>query len=237
MGWTAAYFGRTICRMASWILKIVALLALLACSSTPSSPALTSSAVCAPGATQLCAGSAACVGAQRCAADGLSWGSCDCGGTGGTGGSGGAVAGAGGTATTSSSTAGAGGSTGGAGGSGGVVPPECEGKPVHAPCSDGGVECDGLGNCVACAPYTCAAPPAPYAIGQTCGTIPNGCGGTLDCDNNQHDGTETDFDCGGCGAGPLGSCQVKCAQGRRCFSDPDCESGTCYMNVNPHVCT
>jgi hypothetical protein len=69
--------------------------------------------LCIPGATQACLGPGACKGAQVCRAEGMSFGTCDCGnGDGGSASSGGA-GGAGG------ATGGGGQTTGGSGGSGG----------------------------------------------------------------------------------------------------------------------
>ena len=53
----------------------------------PGQPAASAAAVppatlrnCTPGATQACVGPAACKGGQRCLADGMAFGPCDCGG-------------------------------------------------------------------------------------------------------------------------------------------------------------
>jgi hypothetical protein len=48
-------------------------------TAAPPPPVDPSGRVCAPGATQMCYGPAACQGAQQCVPDGSAWGACDCG--------------------------------------------------------------------------------------------------------------------------------------------------------------
>jgi hypothetical protein len=104
--------------MRSLVAALVAALALVACSSD-ADPAPAAKA-CTPGATQVCSGPGACVGAQACNAEGTAFGACECGAAGGAGAGGsaggGGEAGAGGAAGAGGSgLAGAGGSSGAAG--------------------------------------------------------------------------------------------------------------------------
>jgi len=75
-----------------------------------------------------------------------------------------------------------------------------------------------------CTKTTCA------AQNTTCGTISDGCFGTLNCDDNKTDGTETAVDCGGvASANP--TCSLTCGQGLKCNANSDCMSGFCVDNV------
>jgi hypothetical protein len=81
---------------------------------------------------------------------------------------------------------------------------------VNTPCSvDGGAYCDGAGHCVACVAQT-QCPPGLACVNNQCVT----------CLNHQHDGSETDVDCGGptCAA---------CAAGKKCLAASDCTSLVC----------
>jgi hypothetical protein len=64
----------------------------------------------------------------------------------------------------------------------------------------------------------------------TCGTIPNGCGQTINCNDGVKDGGETDVDCGG-GSTAMGACSQKCGQGKQCKVDTDCSTGHCADGV------
>jgi len=114
----------------------------------------------------------------------------------------------------------------------------------NAPCGVGGtLVCNGSGQCVGCvdnttctAPATCGGggtqnvcgctPTTCAALGVTCGTAPDGCGGTLVCNDGTKNGSETDIDCGG-GMG----CGLLCAQGKKCTKGADCQSGACADGV------
>jgi hypothetical protein len=102
------YKTRAVLRVA--VLTLVAVLAWDGCSSNGG---------CTPGQTQLCFGPGSCHGAQICASDGKSFGTCDCGSSGsaGSSASGGTSGGSSGSAGSSAS----GGTSGGSSGSGGRV--------------------------------------------------------------------------------------------------------------------
>jgi hypothetical protein len=143
--------------------------------------------VCAPGTTQACLGPGQCAGAQRCAATGDSWETCDCGApsSGGAGGSGGAGAsggtggdanpggggsgaGKGGTGGSKGGTGGVGGSNGGTSGSGGSG----AGRGGTGGTGGSGVTCS-TDSCVAyCAEYhgTCAGDTPPTSCVSSCMT-------------------------------------------------------------------
>jgi hypothetical protein len=121
------------------------------------------------------------------------------------------------------------------------------GKPSHTPkpkdaaCSEnGGIRCDGKGECVECTgdqhctkPKTCGAlkanqcgcVPIPCAnVGLTCGfKEDDGCGKALDCNDTKQNGDETDVDCGG----SISSCSQRCNTGKKCKQDNDCASVKC----------
>jgi hypothetical protein len=63
---------------------------------------------------------------------------------------------------------------------------------------------------------------------QTCGpTVPDGCYGTIDCDNQTKDGAESDVDCGG---DPT-TCSTRCDLGQHCNDGTDCKTGFCSDGV------
>ncbi|HHH31549.1 MAG TPA: hypothetical protein ENK57_24815 [Polyangiaceae bacterium] len=83
--------------------------------------------------------------------------------------------------------------------------------PMGTDCADdGGVVCDGNGNCVACVDDE------DCSDGDTC---MNGTCGTPSCTDGITNGPETDIDCGG-GCGP-------CLNGQGCLVPTDCNSGVC----------
>jgi hypothetical protein len=86
---------------------------------------------------------------------------------------------------------------------------ECQ-PPSYDTCGGGGTP-----NTCGCTATTCV------ALGVTCGTAPNGCGGTLPCNTGTKEGNETDVDCGGNPA----MCATRCAQGKMCNVTSDCQSG------------
>lgn len=97
-----------------------------ACGSDESDGDAAGKTTCAAGATQACTCNGNDTGVQVCAADGKSWGACNCGGSGGSGGGSGGAGGsgnAGGSGGTGNADGGSGGVAGngfgGAGGSGG----------------------------------------------------------------------------------------------------------------------
>ncbi len=101
----------------------------------------------------------------------------------------------------------------------------CTGCTTDCQCQDAGkfpnAKCQTLFGCE-CAPSTCA------ALGLTCGTAPDGCGGTVNCGDGKQDGSETDVDCGGSAI----ACAARCAQGKKCVVTADCASGlTCADGV------
>lgn len=115
---------------------------------------------CAPGATQACTCNGSDTGAQVCAADGKSWGACDC-GSAGSGGSGGAsgdasTGGSGGAMGGTGATGGAGGSSGSAGDSGpdgSANSDPCPTEPVDVDCSS---DCGGpAATCTDTPPPSC----------------------------------------------------------------------------------
>jgi hypothetical protein len=76
-------------------------------------------------------------------------------------------------------------------------------------------------------PFTCGCTKTSCAqFGATCGTLPDTCGSTLNCNTGAKDGSETDVDCGGGGA-----CTSLCGQGKHCSADTDCGSGHCADGV------
>ena len=107
--------------------------------------------------------------------------------------------------------------------------------------ADGKLACDGMGQCAGCtldaqciAPDTCGGGGVVAAcgctkatcgsLGKTCGVHPDGCGGTLDCNDDLRNGAETDVDCGGGACGP-------CAQGKGCKVAADCDALSCVDGV------
>ena len=124
--------------------------------------------------------------------------------------------------------------------------PMQEPAPAGDPCGMGNL-CNGNGMCVECldngdctAPETCGGggnmgqcgctPTTCATLGLTCGMAPNGCGGTLNCNDGVTNGDETDVDCGG-GAPPGGTCAVDCALGNDCNAPSDCVSNFCADGV------
>jgi hypothetical protein len=89
-------------------------------------------------------------------------------------------------------------------------------SPGTACSSSGGTACDGAGTCVVCA---CA------TFGMTCGPGPGACG-SLNCNNEKQDGTETAMDCGGSQT----SCITRCANADACLLSSDCQSGRCPLH-------
>ncbi|APR78023.1 Tryptophan synthase alpha chain [Minicystis rosea] len=77
----------------------------------------------------------------------------------------------------------------------------------------------GAPNVCGCTPKTCA------QLGKTCGTVSDGCVGTLNCNDSTKNGTETDVDCGGT------TCGNKCGNGKTCSAGSDCTSGFCVDGV------
>ncbi len=102
--------------------------------------------------------------------------------------------------------------------SGCTTNPQCQ-PPAFNTCGGGGTP-----NTCGCTPTTCAIQKV------TCGTIPNGCGGTLNCNDSAKDGSETDIDCGG-GTTAAGVCANLCAQGSKCTTGSDCAGGSCADGV------
>jgi hypothetical protein len=120
---------------------------------------------------------------------------------------------------------------------------------VHTPTNQGaqcgampGLVCNGTGQC-GCqsdgdctTPNTCGGgnPGTPLVCGctkktcapATCGTVSDGCFGTLNCNDNVKNGAETDVDCGG-----GGNCATKCVNGKKCSAAADCASGFCTDGV------
>jgi hypothetical protein len=113
-------------------------------------------------------------------------------------------------------------------------PPQAPGTPC-----DGDGVCNGSGQCVECVedddcdgaevcvnnmcmctPITCA------QAGLTCGMTSDGCGNTLNCNDGQQNGTETDIDCGG-----TGTCPVDCGPGKKCNTGSNCTTNTCADGV------
>lgn len=114
-------------------------------------------------------------------------------------------------------------------------------KAPGASCNQsGGSVCDENGDCIGCfadehctLPDTCGGggveevcgctPTTCLALGATCGMVPDGCGGMLNCDNGAMDGTETAIDCGG----DLGTCATRCDVGQACDDANDCTGDFC----------
>ena len=125
-------------------------------------------------------------------------------------------------------------------------------KPDGTPCSQGGgkycyvkatasecVECYDNSQCTP--PKTCTGGGTPYVCGCTpvvCETLSCGWGndtkcqsGQKNCNNNAHDGTETDIDCGGKTVAQGGTCDLRCGAGKSCTLPSDCASGSCVCNL------
>jgi hypothetical protein len=122
-----------------------------------------------------------------------------------------------------------------------------DGTPKHPPSVAGtmcgmGMVCSGAGSCVGCvddstciAPATCGGcgvantccckPKTCAELGKSCGLLPDGCGGMVQCNDGLKSGTETDVDCGG------STCGTKCAQGKTCAANGDCATGFCADGV------
>lgn len=115
---------------------------------------------------------------------------------------------------------------------------------------DGGLVCDGDGDCVECfdntqctAPDTCGGGGPAGQCGCdpsiTCSTLGLTCGGggvddcdeSIQCSNGIQDGTETDVDCGGPQPMMGGSCAILCTTGKSCMGNTDCVSNSCTGNV------
>jgi hypothetical protein len=97
----------------------------------------------------------------------------------------------------------------------------CQGdQDCNAPATCGGGN-PGTPLVCGCTKTTC------LAQGATCGSISDGCGGSLDCDDHVQNGGEVGVDCGG----PVASCSTRCAQGRTCLAASDCGSGYCVDGV------
>ncbi len=136
----------------TWIAVSLGACALLG-AACGSEVGVNGSTSCVPGESAACTGENGCSGFQVCAADGMSYGSCQCGsggdaGTGGSGNTGGGGSGAtGGTATGSGATGGA----AAAGGTGGSEPDPCPpmepedeepcSEPAGTTCSYDGSQC------------------------------------------------------------------------------------------------
>jgi hypothetical protein len=86
-------------------------------------------------------------------------------------------------------------------------PPLLEGTACN---QNGGQVCNSAGSCVAC------------VDGSQCpsGVCSNNACQNPACDDNVKNGSESDVDCGG-------SCATKCANGKTCNANPDCQSGNC----------
>jgi hypothetical protein len=113
---------------------LVVALALVACSSD-ADPAPAAKA-CTPGATQVCSGPGACVGAQACNAEGTAFGACECGAAGAGGGAGGSAGGGGEAGAGGAAGAGGSGLAGGSG-SGACIPAAEACAGVDSPCCSG----------------------------------------------------------------------------------------------------
>lgn len=98
----------------------------------------------------------------------------------------------------------------------------CNGTGTCVDCVDAG-DCTGPAQCVN---QVCVCSVTCQTLGLTCGTAPDGCGGTLNCNDNIKNGTETDVDCGG-GFG----CTVKCANGDLCVAASNCVNNFCADGV------
>jgi hypothetical protein len=114
-------------------------------------------------------------------------------------------------------------------------------EPAGAKCNeDGGKVCDGKGACVQCAVdgdcamgtcksgkcEGCSMAQTCLSLGLSCGTPSDGCGNPLNCSGAKN-GFETDVDCGG----PVAKCATRCAKGKSCSMDSDCESNHCAQGV------
>jgi hypothetical protein len=125
--------------------------------------------------------------------------------------------------------------------------------PAGSPCELGGL-CDGSGSCVECVDdgdcngfdtcggggvmSQCGCTPLDcQGAGATCGTVADGCGDLLGCNDGAKNGTETDIDCGG---GADGTCAENCANGNACVSEEDCADqcvdGVCCNSNCDGVC-
>jgi hypothetical protein len=126
------------------------------------------------------------------------------------------------------------------------------GMTCPTPTSTGGFVCNNEGQCGCAtnadcsAPETCGGGGTPKTCGctplttaacmagtpkVTCGSIPDGCFGTVNCNDGVKDGNETGTDCGG-GTTAQFTCTTLCAQGIGCKANADCTSGlTCVGGV------
>lgn len=113
--------------------------------------------------------------------------------------------------------------------------PHAEGTACN---TNGGEQCNDAGLCVGCLtddecsePDTCIdgfcnCIPA-TSCELSCGEQSDTCGGTLDCDNDATDGTESDVDCGG----DTATCERRCDDGLDCTLGTDCVNGACVDNI------
>jgi len=76
------------------------------------------------------------------------------------------------------------------------------------------------------ATWTCCTPADCTALGKTCGTHADTCGGLVNCSGTKN-GSETDVDCGG----DVNACTTRCAQGKDCSLASDCTSVLCVDTV------
>merc|ERR1711871_113128 len=118
------------------------------------------------------------------------------------------------------------------------------GKCLNATCFDGvqngqelGPDCGGP-DCAALCSDVCAKPNGQKPLNCRCRPGHNDCAGSLVCGSNRKcsasscgdqvaNGDESDVDCGG-------GCSSKCAVGKKCFADTDCQSGSC--NAKSKTC-
>jgi hypothetical protein len=84
-------------------------------------------------------------------------------------------------------------------------------------CMPSGLNWSCVNKACVCTKNTCA------GLGVTCGTVSDGCGGMLDCDQpGPGPGPgQTGLNCGG----PVAACPARCAQGVTCKQTSDCQSG------------
>lgn len=97
----------------------------------------------------------------------------------------------------------------------------CTGCNVDADCkptSERNLKCGPNNECY-CEEFTC------QGLNLTCGVHGNGCGGPLDCNDGEKNGSEAGKDCGN-----VDKCS-KCANGNACSSNEDCSSGYCVDGV------
>ncbi len=83
-----------------------------------------------------------------------------------------------------------------------------------------------MANVCGCTPLTCA------EVGATCGTISNGCGGTLDCATS----CGTDAECGTTQFCLQGKCEPRLADNRACSTHSECLSDCCCGGTTNDDC-